>query len=77
MLSRRERNRIADERKHELLEAMPYCPCGAPTTAFHHIKRGCGVKDHARGNLVGVCELCHRRIHNAKYPDWYKEGETR
>ena len=72
-------NRIPDERKRELLEVFPYCPCGAVTTVFHHLKTGAGVKDHARENLIGVCELCHRRIHGKDVPEWYvkMKGEMR
>ena len=70
MKSRRERNRLSDERKRELKEEMPYCPCGAETTEFHHILTGAGVKDHAVSNLKGVCRRCHRMLHAAQTPPW-------
>ncbi len=75
MGKRRDANRLSDERKRELLEEMPYCPCGRPTTAFHHRRTGAGVKDHSRSNLVGCCELCHRKLHDGNDPGWPK-GET-
>ena len=70
MGKRRRANRIPDDRKRELLEEMEFCPCGAPTTAFHHVKRGAGVKDHARSNLIGVCDTCHRILHAGGTPPW-------
>ncbi|RLA59158.1 MAG: hypothetical protein DRQ89_14440 [Epsilonproteobacteria bacterium] len=63
-------NRIPDERKRELLEEMPYCPCGRETTEFHHIVTGAGVKSHERSNLKGVCRRCHRMLHAALTPPW-------
>ena len=69
MGKRREANRMDEEFKRILLEEMPYCGCGAPTTAFHHIRTGAGVKDHSKSNLQACCDRCHRVKHNCgKWP---------
>lgn len=59
-----------DEKKiyEEIVEEQPYCQlCGS--TSFlhiHHIRYGaCGRKTY-KGNLIRLCENCHRKVHSNK-----------
>lgn len=52
----------------EIVEEQPYCQlCGS--TSFlhiHHIRYGaCGRKTY-KGNLIRLCESCHRLVHTNK-----------
>lgn len=54
----------------QIVEEQPYCQlCGETYNLhIHHIRYGaCGRKTYI-GNLIRLCERCHRKVHsNKKY----------
>ena len=44
----------------------PYCEGGAPLDSPHHIKFKGRGGDDSEENLITVCVVCHRKIHDEK-----------
>lgn len=52
----------------QIVEEQPYCQlCGSTNNLhIHHVRYGaCGRKTYI-GNLIRLCEPCHRKVHSSK-----------
>ena len=63
---RQRRDAVYGERRVQVFErgdgACEFCRA-APMGSVHHIEGRGGPDPHRLGNLIGLCEPCHRRAH--------------
>jgi len=68
---RRKRDAVYPQRRREVFErgdgVCEHCRNGA-MGSVHHIEGRLGPDPHRLGNLIGLCEPCHRRAHAE--PEW-------
>jgi 5-methylcytosine-specific restriction endonuclease McrA len=67
---RRKRDAVYPERRRQVFERGDgLCEfCSATMTDVHHIAGRGGSDPHRLGNLIGLCQPCHRRAHGE--PEW-------
>jgi 5-methylcytosine-specific restriction endonuclease McrA len=67
---RQKRDAVYPERRRQVFERGDgLCEfCSATMTDVHHIEGRGGSDPHRLGNLIGLCQPCHRRAHGE--PEW-------
>jgi 5-methylcytosine-specific restriction protein A len=65
-------NKRWERTRRTLLNAMPYCECGAKATDVHHLdgKGPKGPRGHDMFNLKAMCHACHSRITATTQSGW-------
>jgi 5-methylcytosine-specific restriction endonuclease McrA len=71
---RQRRDAVYPERRRQVFErgdgVCEFCRAAAMTDV-HHIEGRGGADPHRLGNLVGLCQPCHRRAHGE--PEWARQ----